>query len=102
MPRVKGARIRLGVKLDTVRAEFAGRFARVKQEIADGTTYQVNLTFPLTAAFDGDPLALFADIVDAQQGAYSAFLRVGDRAICSASPAPSATWPGGCSATSPT
>jgi para-aminobenzoate synthetase/4-amino-4-deoxychorismate lyase len=36
--------------------------------------------------FSGDPRALFADLVDAQRGRHCAFIRIGDWAICSASP----------------
>jgi para-aminobenzoate synthetase / 4-amino-4-deoxychorismate lyase len=66
--------------------EFQAAFDRIKAHLAAGDTYQVNFTFKMTGHFDGDALAFFADLVDAQRGAHSAFIRMGDRAICSASP----------------
>jgi para-aminobenzoate synthetase/4-amino-4-deoxychorismate lyase len=68
------------------RAQFDQAFARIKAHLADGDTYQVNYTFRLDAKFAGDPRALFADLVGSQQGRYAAFIRLGDVAICSASP----------------
>jgi para-aminobenzoate synthetase/4-amino-4-deoxychorismate lyase len=60
--------------------------AQIKDQIAAGYTYQVNYTFPLRAAFHGDPWALFADLAAAQQAAYTAYVDTGRFAVCSASP----------------
>jgi para-aminobenzoate synthetase/4-amino-4-deoxychorismate lyase len=68
------------------RGEFEQAFDRVKRAIADGDSYQANLTFTMGGEFDGDPKALFADLTAAQQGRYSAYLATGSHAICSASP----------------
>ena len=77
------------------RAAYAQAIAAIKTHIARGETYQVNYTFPLRADFLGQPLALFADLVRAQQerrlpqepqGRYAAFVDTGRLAICSASP----------------
>ena len=68
------------------RSAFQHAFDAIKQFLADGDSYQVNLTFQMRAPFAGEPLDLFADLVEAQQGAYSAFIDAGDFAICSASP----------------
>ena len=68
------------------RDEFEQAFSRIKAHIASGDTYQVNYTFRLHAPFSGDPAALFADLVAAQRGSYSAYLDLGDVAVCSASP----------------
>ncbi len=59
---------------------------RIKAYIAQGATYQVNYTFPLRASFQGEPLALFADLIASQRGDYMAYLDIGRYAICSASP----------------
>ena len=59
---------------------------RIKQAIAQGTTYQVNHTFRLTADFTGDPYALFYALHHAQNAPYAAYLDLGQHAICSASP----------------
>jgi para-aminobenzoate synthetase/4-amino-4-deoxychorismate lyase len=68
------------------RAEFDRAFARIKAHIAAGDTYQVNYTFRMRASFEGDARSLFADLIAAQGGRYGAFLDLGDRAVCSASP----------------
>ncbi len=59
---------------------------QIKEAIARGDTYQVNYTFPLQAEFAGEPLALFADLAQAQQGSYAAYVDTGRFAVCSASP----------------
>jgi para-aminobenzoate synthetase/4-amino-4-deoxychorismate lyase len=68
------------------RDAFRAAFERIRQHIAAGDTYQVNCTFKLRADFSGDPLSLFADLAATQRGRHSAFIRVGQHAICSASP----------------
>jgi para-aminobenzoate synthetase / 4-amino-4-deoxychorismate lyase len=59
---------------------------RVRDLIAAGDTYQVNLTFPLRAPFRGDAEALYARLCRAQRAAYCALLRLGDVSIVSLSP----------------
>lgn len=68
------------------RARFETAFDRIKQHLADGDTYQVNFTFQMRAAFQGNPASLFADLCRAQRGDYSALIDLGDYVICSASP----------------
>ncbi|RME80187.1 MAG: aminodeoxychorismate synthase component I [Caldilineae bacterium] len=65
---------------------YADCIDRIRHYIAAGDTYQVNFTFPLHAAFAGDPLRFFADLHQAQQAAYAAYLEMGRWVICSASP----------------
>ncbi len=66
--------------------EHARALQRIRRELRNGTTYQVNFTFPLHARFYGSPFALFARLASAQRGAYSAYLDFGRFVICSASP----------------
>ncbi len=68
------------------RTAFAQAFEEIKTRLAEGDTYQVNFTFQMSGRFDGDAASLFCDLVEAQQGRHSAFIRIGDWAICSASP----------------
>ncbi len=68
------------------RQAFLQAFHTIKAHLAGGESYQVNFTFQMTAPFAGDPMDLFADLVEAQRGRYSAYLDIGDRVICSASP----------------
>ena len=60
--------------------------AQVKERIAAGDTYQINLTFRLQAPFRGDARRLMADLYAAQAGPWSAYLETGTHTICSASP----------------
>lgn len=41
---------------------YAWAFDRVQQAIRAGDIYQANLTFPLSGTWDGDPLAIYADV----------------------------------------
>ncbi|MDG4552451.1 MAG: aminodeoxychorismate synthase component I [Candidatus Contendobacter sp.] len=68
------------------RAAYAAVAGRVKDYLARGHSYQVNYTFPLRAAFDGEPLSFFADLVAAQATEYAAFIDAGRFAVCSISP----------------
>ena len=66
--------------------EYLEAIARIKERIAAGDTYQINLTFRLRAPFRGDARRLMADLYAAQAGPWSAFVEAGDHTICSASP----------------
>jgi len=68
------------------REAFERAFLVIKERLAAGDTYQVNFTFKMVGAFEGDPRALFADLIEAQRGRHSVYIRIGDWAICSASP----------------
>lgn len=41
---------------------YARAFAQVQEAIRAGDIYQANLTFPLAGTWDGDPLAIYADV----------------------------------------
>ena len=64
----------------------AARLAQVKQRIAAGDTYQVNLTFPMHAGLVEDPAQLFARLLAVQRPHYAAYVDLGHFAIASASP----------------
>jgi para-aminobenzoate synthetase / 4-amino-4-deoxychorismate lyase len=66
--------------------EYRCSVGKVREHIALGDTYQVNHTFRLRASFDGDPRALFLDLVRSQPSSLAAYLEIGGRAVCSASP----------------
>lgn len=59
---------------------------RIRSEIVAGNTYQVNHTFRMAAAFDGDPEQLYHELIEGQSCRYGAFLDTGEWAIASASP----------------
>lgn len=71
---------------DIDRAAYNEAIGRIKAWIEAGDTYQINFTFRLSASFEGDPLSLFTALVDAQAGAWAAYVDVGTHAIGSASP----------------
>ncbi|NJM12203.1 MAG: aminodeoxychorismate synthase component I [Synechococcaceae cyanobacterium SM1_2_3] len=67
-------------------ADYEKAVDRIKDYLASGDCYQVNYTFPLLAAFDGEPWALFSQLALAQQAEYAAFIDAGRFVIASASP----------------
>ena len=67
-------------------ARYEAGVRAVKEHIAAGDTYQVNLTLRLHAPFAGDPLGLFRALARSQQGDHLVYLDFGSAALCSASP----------------
>lgn len=61
-------------------------FDRVESLIAAGDTYQVNLTFKARFRLEGDPVALYRDLVAKQPVAYGALINTGSQWILSRSP----------------
>ena len=68
------------------RATYRRAVAAIKEQIAAGYTYQINYTFPLGAAFKGEPWPLFVQLALAQHGGYAAYVNTGRHVVCSASP----------------
>jgi para-aminobenzoate synthetase / 4-amino-4-deoxychorismate lyase len=79
-----------GKALDIVprvdQAAYGDAFDRVKALIAAGDTYQVNLTFKAGFRLEGDPVALYRDLVRKQPVAYGALINTGTQWILSRSP----------------
>jgi len=67
-------------------ADYRRSVGTIREHIARGDTYQVNHTFRLRASFNGDPRKFFFDMVRSQPSSYAAYLNLGERVICSASP----------------
>jgi para-aminobenzoate synthetase/4-amino-4-deoxychorismate lyase len=61
-------------------------FEQVKALIAAGDTYQVNLTFKADFRLEGDPVALYRDLMRKQPVSYGALINTGDHWILSRSP----------------
>ena len=61
-------------------------FEQLQEAIAAGDIYQANLTFPLTGAFGGDPLALYAALRPAAGAGYGGVLFDGSHWLLSLSP----------------
>ena len=69
------------------RRDHAAAVGRIHEYIGAGDTYQVNYTFPLSAAFEGDPGGLYHDLRRSQgRAGFSAFLDLGRAVVVSASP----------------
>ena len=69
------------------RAAYAAAFARVKDWIAAGDCYQVNLTFPMSARVTGPPLGLYAALRARGVVPHGGFVDLGEGpAIVSRSP----------------
>jgi para-aminobenzoate synthetase/4-amino-4-deoxychorismate lyase len=66
--------------------EYAGAFDAIREAIRRGDAYQVNLTFPLHAAFTGDAPQLYRDLIRSQRPAYAAYLNHEDTHVVSVSP----------------
>lgn len=67
-------------------AAYEMSFARVRDYIASGDAYQINLTFPLTLKVEGDPFARLASWRTRAGAGHAAVLRLADRDILSFSP----------------
>ncbi len=67
-------------------AAYRLRFDRVRDLIAAGDFYQVNLTFRSRFAFAGDPLALYRELRVHSAARYGAYVDDGERQILSLSP----------------
>jgi para-aminobenzoate synthetase/4-amino-4-deoxychorismate lyase len=81
-------------RADWTDADHRHTVDRVREHIAAGDTYQVNLTDRLRAQHPGDPAELYAELAVAQRGAHSAYLDVGSHVIASASPELFFEWDG--------
>ncbi len=66
--------------------EYHTAIARIHEHIAAGDTYQVNYTFPMRAAFQGDPEAWFHQLCQAQRADHCAYIHTSRFSILSASP----------------
>lgn len=67
-------------------ADYLLALKSIRKWIAAGETYQVNYTYPLTAAYVGDPRACYARLKRAQGEGHTAYLDIGRYQIVSASP----------------
>ncbi|MGA8892754.1 MAG: aminodeoxychorismate synthase component I, partial [Anaeromyxobacteraceae bacterium] len=58
----------------------------IREAVAAGAVYQVNLTFRLRGRLEGQPLGLYRRLRGAQGSGDAAYVRAGGRAVVSASP----------------
>ena len=65
---------------------YAQAFAQLQEAIRAGDIYQANLTMPLTGAYRGDPLALYAALRKAANAGHGGVIWDGSHALVSLSP----------------
>lgn len=68
------------------REDYVASVERVREYIAAGDTYQVNLTMRRRFGFEGDPFAFYRDLCRSQRAPYCAYLEMEQFRILSASP----------------
>lgn len=67
-------------------AQHAARVDAVRAAIAEGDTYQANLTTRLRSRFTGDAFGLHGELARRQRGAHHAYLDLGRHTVVCASP----------------
>lgn len=70
----------------TTKGEYEKAIARIKEEIRQGNTYQVNYTLQLSSLLEEDAFTLYNHLVIAQEAAYNCYIEHDDFAILSVSP----------------
>lgn len=71
---------------DVSRKQYDSAIDFIKSSIEKGNTYQTNYTIRLNSKFQGDDIALFNKLKQAQSSNYCAYIHTGDFSILSASP----------------
>ncbi len=66
--------------------DYQSAFDEVKEELARGNTYQINLTWRQQADFSGDPFNWFTHLCAKKPGSYLAYIEEEDYALLSLSP----------------
>jgi para-aminobenzoate synthetase/4-amino-4-deoxychorismate lyase len=81
-----GVKLLAGWQADVTQEEYRRAIRKVKGCIAHGETYQVNYTYRLETAWDGNPWPVFAALAQAHTAPYAAFIETEAWAVCSISP----------------
>ncbi|GAA6150228.1 aminodeoxychorismate synthase component I [Pseudooceanicola nitratireducens] len=66
--------------------DYAPKFDQVHRHIRQGDCYQANLTFPIRARWQGDPLTIFRSLAVRQPVRYGALVKLGGPVVLSRSP----------------
>lgn len=74
------------LRLSWSREEYGAAFKSVKDYIAAGDVYQINLTQKFFFDFEGDPVALYAALRRKQRVAYGGLIRTPELSVLSLSP----------------
>lgn len=83
-----------GWTADSTPEDYGGHLAAIGRAIMAGEVSQLKHTFRLQAAFNGDPAALYRDLLLSQRGPHAACLDVDRFRIASASPQSFFRWEG--------
>jgi len=75
-----------GFASNFTRPDYEAAVARIRDYIAAGDVYQVNMSQRFETAFDGDPYALFARLYKKNPAPFFAYIHAGDHHILSTSP----------------
>jgi para-aminobenzoate synthetase len=67
-------------------AQYLEDIAECKRQMTEGESYEICLTNKITAEVNPDPLPLYRTLRRVNPAPFSAFLRIGDRAVLSSSP----------------
>jgi len=81
-----GAAATGALQFDMDRGDYDDAFRQVRDHLARGDIYQVNLTMRARFAHQGAPERLFLDLLRRQPVEFAAFLRLEDRTVLSLSP----------------
>jgi len=79
-PLLKGARPDWGFE------DYKQRFDKLHWHIRQGDCYQANLTMPIHANWNGDPIAAFWSLIERQPVKYGALVNLGGPVVLSRSP----------------
>ena len=74
------------LRLTMQKGAYLEAFARIKDYVADGDTYQVNYTLKYKFDFSGSPLSFYSTLRRNQSVAFGAFIKTGSRRVLSFSP----------------
>ncbi len=75
-----------GFRSNFDRVEYMASVKKIREYIASGHVYQVNLSQRFEMGFGGDPFHLFRDLYARNPAPFFAFIRAGDHQIVSTSP----------------
>ncbi|WP_205401600.1 aminodeoxychorismate synthase component I [Streptococcus lutetiensis] len=70
----------------TSKGDYEKAISKIKEEIRQGNTYQVNYTLQLSSQLEEDAFTLYNHLVIAQEAAYNCYIEHDDFAILSVSP----------------
>lgn len=86
IPRLKQSNNKYNWQPTVSREEYNSIIEKIKNQLQEGNTYQVNYTFPLKTKFNEDPWVFFTNLIRNQQSDYGAYIEFDRYVIVSTSP----------------